>query len=215
MFFHRKFNLFYFLIPLALIFLAFFLKNQPQPARLTLKNLCQDKQGLDGKKMAASITQKGENFFLVHDFFGFKLTFSETAFNFQENILQDQEEPISLPPYQYALRLSSRTNLQADSLAPVEIRLLIYPDLCQSVEDWTKFFLTQDWQEESVTNKNNFEKVLQKTVSGRAEERYLINRNGWHYQLTISFDPITATAGDLENARKTLGSFELIPTANL
>jgi hypothetical protein len=128
---------------------------------------------------------------VINEPFLFRFSFPDKLWRFEENTLQDFDEPISTPGYYYSFLLTYSGTSDASRRSPADIRMLVYPALCNSPNQWAQFFTTQGWGTEIGAT---FAKIgipwtiLTRKESGRNTHMFLTDRGVFQYVFVYSWD---------------------------
>jgi hypothetical protein len=141
---------------------------------------CPTQQRPPPKKISSRITRVGTEWNVENDVYSFRFSFPD-AWRFEENTLQDREEPISTPGYLYSFLLTYGAPFDVSHRAPAEIRLLVYPSWCNSVNQTRAFYIKEGWQQEGSD-------VLVRTDGGRHTRMYIRNQGIFQYVFLLSQD---------------------------
>jgi len=177
------------------------------PVIYKLVDRCPDEKRLPITKSAATITKRGEQIIISHPHYLFRFVLPNSKFRFEENTLQDYEEPISLPNYLYTMLVTYGQTRTENRLSPVELRFIIYPTWCTSELIWRQFLASQGWKIAKDKNAHAQFALMEKIGGGRTYQRYFVHKGSWHYEFEISWDTSVFDAEALLEARYILDSF--------
>ncbi|GEM_PF-874200 len=189
-----------------------FQKNKIPTPPLKLGDQCPNEKRDPITKSPAQITVVKRDNHVLHEKFGFQFDIPDLGFRYEENTLQDYEEPIALPLYLYTMYLTYPGTREISRAAPVEMKFLIYPTLCNTLDDWVSFLESQGWsriQDEEVKYRSFV--AVGKQQSGRSFIRYFRHVGVWHYEFDLSWDNVSPDAEEgLRKADAILESFRLL-----
>lgn len=142
-------------------------------------------------KSSARIQQNGHEWNVINDPFVFRFSFPDAAWRFEENTLQDREEPISTPGYLYTFMLAFGGTYDVSRRAPADIRMLVYTSLCNTPQQWAQFFVTQGWgneREVTFVDSGIPWTLISRDDSGRKTRMYMTNKGIFQYAFILSSD---------------------------
>jgi len=155
-----------------------------------LPDRCPQGQQVSLQKTQALIEHVKDQWEVSHPNLHFQFRFPDSGWRFEENTIQEREEPISLPSYIYTFFLSEG-EYDERKKSPNEVRLVIYPTWCNSESQWGDFLVTQGWQRVKDTR-------YVRNDAGRKSTLYFFHGNALHYELMISVDPMNSTRSENE-----------------
>jgi hypothetical protein len=207
----------YLLIALFIIFVIVVLScllhlNQSPPVVTRIIDRCPAQHRPAQMKYAAVIQKSGNELTVVNNPLLFSFSFSDSLWRFEENTLQDFEEPISTPGYYYSFLLTYKRPNDLPRRASVDIRLLVYPSFCNTTVEWANFYLTQGWL--AISDLTNHMSgipwtVLTRTDNGRKTQLYLTNNGVFQYAFYISLDSMSSEIPE-KDISSIVDSFQLI-----
>lgn len=189
-----------------------FFNNRVTTPSLKLRDLCPNEKRDPIIKTRTEITRSRRSMVVLHELLGFRFLIPDGGFRYEENTLQDYEEPIALPHYLYSMYFSYPGTRDIYIAPPVEMKFVVYPTLCNTSQNWMSFLERQGWSrlsEDEVKYPHFI--VLEKKQSGRTYRRYFRHDGSRHYEFDLSWDASSTYASEgLRKADVTLESFSLI-----
>jgi hypothetical protein len=160
-------------------------------------------------KRAALITNTSGAWTVTHPEYFFHFSFPDIGWHFEENTIQDWEEPILMPQYLYAFLVTSGGSY-ADARMPYHvIQLRIYPAMCNSPAQWSRVLETQGWQQDvsdAYAPMRAQWTVLSRYAGGRRLHLLFVHVGVLHYEFTIS-DDMAVQSADLNLIREMVRTF--------
>ena len=181
---HMNVRIGIFILAASIVVGALYFYQRPAPSTFRIIDRCPHGQSFSLQKIPSQIERTSNEWTVTHPDFHFRFSFPDDGWRFEENTIQEREEPISLPPYVYTLLLTDGV-YDENKRSPSEVRLVVYPSFCNSKNQWEEFLLTQGW-------KKGEERQLVRSDSGRTRSLYITHEGTFHYELEISIDPLNS-----------------------
>ncbi len=174
-----------------------------------LVDMCPDETREPVRKTPSFFVSDSQGLRVTNALFNFSFVIPKDGFRFEENTLQEYEEPIYLPTYMYTMLLTYGQTRTVNRLAPYEIRFVIYPSWCNTETDWATFLEMYGWKKVSRDENIPMFTRVEKRQSGRTYRRLFVHSDSWHYEFEESWDNVLLDTMASERAMTILKSFVL------
>lgn len=174
-----------------------------------LVDMCPDEERDPVGKIPSSFVSDGQGLRVTNASLNFSFVIPKDGFRFEENTLQEYEEPIYLPTYVYTMLLTYGQTRMENRLASYEIRFVIHPSWCNTETDWVAFLETYGWSALSKDERILMFTRVEKQQSGRTYRRLFTHSGTSHYEFEESWDNAFSDVKASESAMIIVKSFEL------
>lgn len=161
----------------------------PTKTPLRVVDRCPQEVRPGQEKKSAQFHRVGDTWTIMHPDFGFTFALLDEQWRFEENTIQDLEEPISTPGYLYTFHMTDKRMAQFSDRPRMDGRMLVYLSLCNSIDSWSDFFVSQGWKVASRDIKYTSDMLwtkLTRSSGGRNMEMFITNQRIFQYAFIFS-----------------------------